>query len=125
MTSDLASYFGPGALAPLGGMRGYYEMLWNREPFSGGGGIGFAMRGGLIEYGLGRAHLLACCTGRERRQRPAGTGIWMAPSNPANVLPRRSLALSTEDPWRLLRDEDQGPRRDPASRPTNARDLAA
>jgi monoamine oxidase len=49
--SDLARYFGARALSPLGGMRGYYEMLWNCEPFSGGGAIGFPMPGALIEYG--------------------------------------------------------------------------
>jgi monoamine oxidase len=49
--SDLANYFGPQALSPLGGMQGYYEMLWNVEPFSGGGPTGYATPGTTLEYG--------------------------------------------------------------------------
>jgi len=49
--SDLATYFGSQALNPHGGMQGYYEMLWNREEFSGGGPTGFATPGTTLEYG--------------------------------------------------------------------------
>ncbi len=49
--SNLANYFGAPALTPLGGMQGYYEMLWNREEFSGGGPTGFATPGTTLEYG--------------------------------------------------------------------------
>jgi monoamine oxidase len=48
---DLANYFGPKALTPLGGMAGYYEMLWNREEFSAGGPTGVPTPGALVEYG--------------------------------------------------------------------------
>jgi monoamine oxidase len=49
--SDLANYFGPQALQPLGGINGYYEALWNREEFSGGGPTGVPMSGAIVEYG--------------------------------------------------------------------------
>jgi monoamine oxidase len=49
--ADLANYFGPQALQPLGGINGYYEALWNLEPFSGGGPVGHPMTGALTEYG--------------------------------------------------------------------------
>jgi len=49
--SDLANYFGPKALTPLGGLNGYYEALWNLEEFSGGGPTGVPMPGALVEYG--------------------------------------------------------------------------
>jgi monoamine oxidase len=49
--ADLANYFGPQALQPLGGINGYYEMLWNREQFSGGGPTGVPMPGAIVEYG--------------------------------------------------------------------------
>jgi monoamine oxidase len=49
--TDLANYFGPQALQPLGGINGYYEALWNLEPFSGGGPVGHPMTGALTEYG--------------------------------------------------------------------------
>jgi len=49
--SDLANYFGPQALQPLGGINGYYEALWNLEPFSAGGPVGHPMSGALTEYG--------------------------------------------------------------------------
>ncbi len=49
--SDLANYFGPLALSPLGGINGYYEALWNREEFSGGGPTGVPMSGAILEYG--------------------------------------------------------------------------
>jgi len=60
--SDLANYFGPQALQPLGGINGYYEALWNAEPFSGGGPTGIPMPGAWLEYGsairtpIGRVH---------------------------------------------------------------------
>jgi monoamine oxidase len=49
--ADLANYFGPQALQPLGGINGYYEALWNLEPFSGGGPVGHPAPGALTEYG--------------------------------------------------------------------------
>jgi monoamine oxidase len=49
--ADLANYFGPQALQPLGGINGYYEALWNLEPFSGGGPVGHPAPGALLEYG--------------------------------------------------------------------------
>jgi monoamine oxidase len=49
--ADLATYFGPQALSPLGGIGGYYEMLWNREVFSAGGPTGFATPGATLEHG--------------------------------------------------------------------------
>jgi monoamine oxidase len=49
--TDLANYFGPKALSPLGGINGYYEALWNREEFSGGGPTGVPMSGAILEYG--------------------------------------------------------------------------
>ncbi len=49
--SNLATYFGPQARSPRGGIQGYYEMLWNREEFSGGGPTGFATPGATLEYG--------------------------------------------------------------------------
>jgi monoamine oxidase len=49
--ADLANYFGAQALQPLGGINGYYEALWNLEPFSGGGPVGHPMTGALTEYG--------------------------------------------------------------------------
>ncbi|TMM11597.1 MAG: oxidoreductase, partial [Actinobacteria bacterium] len=51
VVTDLANYFGPQALQPLGGIDGYYEALWNREEFSGGGPIGFPTPGTLVDYG--------------------------------------------------------------------------
>jgi monoamine oxidase len=60
--ADLANYFGPQALQPLGGINGYYEQLWNLEPFSGGGPVGHPGPGALTEYGtalrapVGRVH---------------------------------------------------------------------
>ena len=48
---DLATYFGSQALTPLGGMQGYYEMLWNREEFSAGGPTGHHAPGAIVEYG--------------------------------------------------------------------------
>jgi monoamine oxidase len=48
---DLSNYFGPKALAPLGGMAGYYEKLWNAEEFSGGGPTGVPTPGVLLEHG--------------------------------------------------------------------------
>lgn len=49
--ADLANYFGPQALQPLGGINGYYEALWNLEPFSGGGPVGHPGPGALTEHG--------------------------------------------------------------------------
>jgi monoamine oxidase len=49
--ADLANYFGPQALQPLGGINGYYEALWNRQEFSAGGPIGFPTPGTLLDYG--------------------------------------------------------------------------
>jgi monoamine oxidase len=49
--ADLANYFGPEALQPLGGMAGYYEALWNAEEFSAGGPTGFPGPGTLSAYG--------------------------------------------------------------------------
>jgi monoamine oxidase len=49
--ADLANYFGAQALQPLGGINGYYEALWNLEPFSGGGPVGHPGPGALTEYG--------------------------------------------------------------------------
>jgi monoamine oxidase len=60
--ADLANYFGSQALQPLGGINGYYEQLWNLEPFSGGGPVGHPGPGALTEYGtalrapVGRVH---------------------------------------------------------------------
>jgi monoamine oxidase len=51
VVADLANYFGPQALQPLGGINGYYEALWNLEPFSGGGPVGHPGPGALTEYG--------------------------------------------------------------------------
>jgi monoamine oxidase len=51
VVSDLANYFGSKALAPLGGINGYYEALWNLEEFSGGGPTGVPVPGALVEYG--------------------------------------------------------------------------
>jgi monoamine oxidase len=48
--SDLANYFGPQALSPLGGINGYYEALWNAEEFSAGGPTGVPMSGAIVEY---------------------------------------------------------------------------
>jgi len=48
--NDLANYFGPQALAPLGGINGYYEALWNAEEFSAGGPTGVPMSGAIVEY---------------------------------------------------------------------------
>ena len=49
--NDLALYFGPLALQPLGGSSGYYEALWNLEPYSAGGPVAHPMTGALVEYG--------------------------------------------------------------------------
>jgi len=49
--SDLATYFGAKALQPLGGMGGYYEQLWNLEPFSAGGPVAHPAVGSLSAYG--------------------------------------------------------------------------
>lgn len=49
--ADLTRYFGPRAAAPLGGMSGYFEMLWNAEEFSGGGPIGVPTPGTWYQYG--------------------------------------------------------------------------
>ena len=48
---DLATYFGPKAMSPLGGINGYYEMLWNREEFSAGGPTGHHDPGAIVQYG--------------------------------------------------------------------------
>jgi monoamine oxidase len=48
---DLANYFGSRARTPLGGIQGYYEMVWNREEFSGGGPTGHHAPGAIVEYG--------------------------------------------------------------------------
>jgi monoamine oxidase len=48
---DLANYFGAPALSPLGGINGYYEMLWNREPYSAGGPTAIPNPGAWVEYG--------------------------------------------------------------------------
>ena len=59
---DLATYFGPQARSPLGGMQGYYEMVWNRQEFSAGGPTANHAPGAIVEYGsairdpLGRLH---------------------------------------------------------------------
>jgi len=53
---DLANYLGPKALTPLGGMNGYYEMLWNREEFSGGGPIAVPGPGVLYQFGTALRH---------------------------------------------------------------------
>jgi len=59
---DLATYFGPQARSPLGGIGGYYEMVWNREEFSTGGPTANHAPGAIVEYGsvirdpLGRLH---------------------------------------------------------------------
>jgi monoamine oxidase len=72
--ADLANYFGPQALQPLGGINGYYEALWNREEFSAGGPIGFPMPGALVEYGpaLRRPLGLVHWAGTETATRWAG-----------------------------------------------------
>ena len=49
--ADFANYFGAQALQPLGGINGYYEALWNLEPFSAGGPVGHPGPGALTEYG--------------------------------------------------------------------------
>jgi monoamine oxidase len=62
VVQDLATYFGPQALAPLGGIDGYYEGLWNVDPFSAGGPTGNHAPGAIVEYRsairdpLGRLH---------------------------------------------------------------------
>jgi len=48
---DLANYFGSAALSPLGGINGYYEALWNREPYSAGGPTAIPVPGAWVEYG--------------------------------------------------------------------------
>jgi monoamine oxidase len=48
---DLATYFGPPARSPLGGINGYYEMTWNREVFSTGGPTANHVPGAIVEYG--------------------------------------------------------------------------
>jgi monoamine oxidase len=59
---DLATYFGPQARSPFGGMQGYYEMVWNRQEFSTGGPTANHAPGAIVEYGsairdpLGRLH---------------------------------------------------------------------
>ena len=47
---DLGRYFGERARAPLGGIQGYYEGLWNLEEWSGGGPTCNQAPGGLIQY---------------------------------------------------------------------------
>src|SRR5262249_19424286 len=51
VTRNLATYFGPRALSPLGGINGYYEALWNREEFSGGAPTGNTTPGAIVQYG--------------------------------------------------------------------------
>jgi monoamine oxidase len=72
--ADLANYFGPQALLPLGGINGYYEALWNREEFSAGGPIGFSTPGTLVNYGpaLRRPLGLVHWAGTETATRWAG-----------------------------------------------------
>jgi monoamine oxidase len=72
--ADLANYFGPQALQPLGGIDGYYEALWNREEFSAGGPIGFPTPGTLVGYGpaLRRPLGLVHWAGTETATRWAG-----------------------------------------------------
>ncbi|HWC37446.1 MAG TPA: FAD-dependent oxidoreductase, partial [Acidimicrobiales bacterium] len=72
--TDLANYFGPQALQPLGGINGYYEALWNREEFSAGGPTGFPTPGTLTDYGsvLRRPLGLVHWAGTETATRWAG-----------------------------------------------------
>jgi monoamine oxidase len=49
--SDLANYFGPEALQPLGGVAGYYEALWNLDPYSDGGPTAHPAAGSTVAYG--------------------------------------------------------------------------
>jgi monoamine oxidase len=59
---DLGTYFGPQALAPLGGIDGYYEAVWNVDPFSAGGPTGHHTPGAIVQYRaalrdpIGRVH---------------------------------------------------------------------
>ncbi|HUE40073.1 MAG TPA: FAD-dependent oxidoreductase, partial [Candidatus Binatia bacterium] len=50
VVDDLATYFGSKARSPLGGMNGYYEMVWNREEFSTGGPTANHAPGAIVEY---------------------------------------------------------------------------
>jgi monoamine oxidase len=72
--ADLANYFGPRALQPLGGIDGYYEALWNRQEFSAGGPIGFPTPGTLLDYGPALRHPLGLVhwAGTETATRWAG-----------------------------------------------------
>lgn len=49
--SDMANYFGPAALQPLGGINGYYEALWNLDPYSDGGPVAHPAVGATVGYG--------------------------------------------------------------------------
>ncbi|WP_394838188.1 FAD-dependent oxidoreductase [Pendulispora rubella] len=47
---DMARLFGPRVRAPLGGIQGYYEGLWNLDEWAGGGPTCNQAPGGLIQY---------------------------------------------------------------------------
>jgi monoamine oxidase len=47
----LTKFFGPQAATPLGGINGYIEMLWNREPYTGGCPVGIFPPGVWLQYG--------------------------------------------------------------------------